>query len=257
MQQETGGGARRRMPVPHALLHRQDRLLPRERLADDAGEEARGGAVGLARPHADGRQADADAVEEAAPRIVGEQQLADRLLRAVAGERRVAELVADRRRKRRAEHGDRRGEHHARLVPVADFPDRLEQVARAVEVDAVAFLEVRLCFAGNDGRQVSSFSASPGMERSEMTALMPGPTFGATTSCATISLPFNCGRSFWPIMPAAPMTRIFIARASSSTTGGWQCARRRASPRISPTPRSGAPRACRWPARRSRSRRQR
>ena len=67
-----------------------------QRLADDVGEEARGRLVGLARPHADRRQADADAVEEAAPRIVGEQQLADRLLRAVAGQRRREELVADR-----------------------------------------------------------------------------------------------------------------------------------------------------------------
>ena len=48
-----------------------------QRLADDAGEEARRRLVGLARPHADGRQPDADAVEEAAPRIVGKDQLAD------------------------------------------------------------------------------------------------------------------------------------------------------------------------------------
>ena len=43
---------------------------PDQRLAQDAGEEARGRQVGLARADADGRQPDADAVEEAAPRIV-------------------------------------------------------------------------------------------------------------------------------------------------------------------------------------------
>ena len=51
---------------------------------------------GVARPHADGRQPDADAVEEALAGVVGEQQLADRLLRAVGRQRRVVELVVDR-----------------------------------------------------------------------------------------------------------------------------------------------------------------
>ena len=44
----------------------------------------------------DGRQPDADAVDEAAARVVGEQQLADRLLRAVGGQRREMEIVRDR-----------------------------------------------------------------------------------------------------------------------------------------------------------------
>ena len=82
------GGARRRVGVPHVLGDRQHRLLAVQRLADDAGEEARRRLVGLAGPHADRRQPDADAVEEAAPGVVGKQQFADRLLRAVAGERR-------------------------------------------------------------------------------------------------------------------------------------------------------------------------
>ena len=56
--------------------------------------------------------------------------------------------------KRRAEDGDRRGEDDARLVAVADLPDRLEQVARAVEVDAIALLEVGLGLAGDDRREV-------------------------------------------------------------------------------------------------------
>ena len=131
---------------------REDRLLPRERLAEDAGEEARGRGVRLARPDGDRRQADADAVDKALARIVGEQQLADRLLRAVARERRREILVADGFGERRAEHRDRRGEdelrHVGRLHPL--LPDRLEQEARAVEVDAVALVEVGLGLAGND-----------------------------------------------------------------------------------------------------------
>ena len=63
--------------------------------------------VRLARSHADGGQADADAVEDPAPAVVREQQLADRFLRAVARERRVQELVADRLGERRAEYRDR------------------------------------------------------------------------------------------------------------------------------------------------------
>ena len=65
------------------------------------------------------RQADADAVEKAAPRIVGQQQFADRLLRAVGGERRQMEFVGNGVGERRAEHRDRRGEDELRLVAVA------------------------------------------------------------------------------------------------------------------------------------------
>ena len=90
----------------------------------------------------DRRQADADAVEKAAPRVVGEQQFADRLLRAVGGERRQMEIVGDGVGKRRAEHRDRRGEHEFRLVAVADCADRFQQRAGAVEIDAVALLEI-------------------------------------------------------------------------------------------------------------------
>ena len=93
--EEAHGRARAGVPVAHALRDGQHRFLAGQRLAQDAGEEARGRLVRLAGPDADGRQADANAVEEAAARIVGEQKLADRLLRAVGGERRVEELVAD------------------------------------------------------------------------------------------------------------------------------------------------------------------
>ena len=75
-------------PVTHLVGHRQHRFLAVQRLANDVGEEARRRPVRLARPHADRRQANPDAVEEAATGVVREQQLADRLLRAVARQRR-------------------------------------------------------------------------------------------------------------------------------------------------------------------------
>ena len=62
----------------------------------------------------------------------------------------MEELVADRVGERRAEHRDRRGEDHPRLVAVAGLADRLEQLARAVEIDAVALLEIGLGFARDD-----------------------------------------------------------------------------------------------------------
>ena len=94
------------------------------------------------------------AVEEAAPRVVGKQELADRLLRAVARERGQEELVADRLRKGRTEHSDRGGEDDAGLVAVADLADRVEQVARAVEIDPVALVEIGLRLAGYDRSEV-------------------------------------------------------------------------------------------------------
>src|SRR5438552_278962 len=83
-----------------------------------------------------GGQPDADAVEKAAPAVIGEQEFADRLLRAVAGQRRGQKLVADGIRERRAEHGEGRGEDEAGRVTITDPAHGLEQVARAVEVDA-------------------------------------------------------------------------------------------------------------------------
>src|SRR3989449_9356043 len=104
MEQKADRRARRRMPMTHVLGNWQHGFLPVQGLADDPREKARSGPVGLSGPHADRRQADADAVEEAAARIVGEQPLRHRLLRAVACQRRAEEHVADRPGKRRAEH---------------------------------------------------------------------------------------------------------------------------------------------------------
>ncbi len=55
--------------------------------------------------------------------------------------------------KRRAEHRDRGGEDEAGLV-AADLPHRLEELARAVEIDAIALLEIALGLARDDGGEV-------------------------------------------------------------------------------------------------------
>src|SRR5215831_8308299 len=61
VNEEAHRGARACMGVHHRFRHRQHGFEARERLADDAGEESRRRFVGLARPHHDARQADADA----------------------------------------------------------------------------------------------------------------------------------------------------------------------------------------------------
>ena len=82
---------------------------------------------------------------------VGEQELADRLLRSVAGQWSGKKLVADLVRKRRAIDGDRGGEDQTRLVGAARqrllAPDRLEQSMSSADIDGVAFIEIRLRFA--------------------------------------------------------------------------------------------------------------
>src|SRR5262249_43305813 len=150
MDKEADRRTRRRVPVPNRLRRWQDRLLAGQRLAQDVGEEAGSRLVGQTGTDADGRQADADAVDEAAAGIVGEQQLVDRLLGAVAQQWRVEELVADRLRERRAEHRNRGGEDETRPIAVADLADGVEQHPGAVEIDAVALVEIELGLARDD-----------------------------------------------------------------------------------------------------------
>ena len=90
------------------LGDRQHGLLAGQRFAQDIGEEPRCRLIRLAGAHAYRRQPDADSIEKAAPRIIRKQQFADRLLRAVARERRREILIADRIGKRRAEYRNRR-----------------------------------------------------------------------------------------------------------------------------------------------------
>jgi hypothetical protein len=129
-------------------------LQPRQRLADDAGEKPGSRGVRLARPHHHAGQPYAHAFAEAAPGVVGEQQLSDRLLRAVGGKRREMEVIGNGVGKRRAEHRNRRSEDELRPVAVADGAHRFQKRARSVEVDAIAFFEIELRFTGDDAGEM-------------------------------------------------------------------------------------------------------
>ena len=139
-----------------SLRHRQHRLPADQRLAQDRGEEPRRGQVRLAGADADRRQPDADAVDEAAPAVVGQQQLVDRLLGAVAGPRGGGEVVRDRIGQRGAVDRYRGREHQPRGVAVGKVgaSDRLQQPAGAVEVHPVSLVEVRLRLAGHHRGQM-------------------------------------------------------------------------------------------------------
>ena len=148
-----------------ASVDRQHGFASRQRLADDPGEEARGRLVRQARANRDRRQANSDPVEKAAPRIIREQQFADRLLRAIARERRREELVADRFGKRRAENRDRRGEDEPRPIGAARgdvlAANRLEDHPGAVEIDGVALFKVRFSFARYDRGEQKDYVRTP------------------------------------------------------------------------------------------------
>ena len=62
----------------------------------------------------------------------------------------MEEFVADLFRERRAEHRDRGREHQPRLVAAAGVADGVDQVARSVEIDPVALVELGLGLAGDD-----------------------------------------------------------------------------------------------------------
>src|SRR5207247_2186330 len=145
-------GARARKPMPHILGYRKHGLLPGKRLAQDVGEEARGGLVRSSRAYADRRKAQADPVEKTAPAVVGEQQFGDRFLGSVAGQRRIDVVVGNPGREGRAEDGDGRRKHHPRLVGSIEAfgADGLEQLTAAVEIDPVAFVEIGLGLARDD-----------------------------------------------------------------------------------------------------------
>src|SRR5439155_1203196 len=74
--------------------HRADRLHARKRLADDPGEERRRRPVRPARPHGDRHEPRGAAVDVALARVIGDEVLADELLRAVRGLRRGQRRVA-------------------------------------------------------------------------------------------------------------------------------------------------------------------
>jgi hypothetical protein len=73
-------------------------------------------------------------------------EAADRLLSAVAGERRLLEVLRNGIRKRRAVDSNRGSEDQTRVVTVGGVrrPNGFEQCPGAVEVYLVTLLEVRL-----------------------------------------------------------------------------------------------------------------
>ena len=138
--------------MAHGGRHRQAGRLAVQGLPDDPGEETRRRGVGPPRTNGDGGQANADAVDQAPPGVVGQQQLAHRLLGPVRRERGEVEVVVDDRGERRPEHGDRRAEHHP--GPARGRSQGVEQVAGAVEVDPVALGRVGLGLARHHAGQV-------------------------------------------------------------------------------------------------------
>ena len=83
------------MRMSHLARHGEVCLFARQWLTNDCGEETGGGGVRQAWADGDGWQADADTIEEAASRVVGEQRLSDQFLSAIRGQRGQVEVVAD------------------------------------------------------------------------------------------------------------------------------------------------------------------
>ena len=132
---EAFDGARcRRQRMRDVGRDRADRLDASERLAHDPREERRRGAVRAARAHGHRHQSRRAAVDKALPRIVGDQVLANQLVRSIRGLGRRQRVVADERRQRQrrvgAEHRDRAREHEAldcgaaRTLPDRNLPFR-------------------------------------------------------------------------------------------------------------------------------------
>jgi len=125
-----------------AVRDGDDGLLAVHGLADHAGQEGGRGGRGRAGPHGDGREAQREARDEPAARVLVDQGLADELLRAVRGLRRRGDAVVDDLGQRLPVDG------LARRVDDPDAGDdpaqRVQQAARGVDVDAHAQLEVGL-----------------------------------------------------------------------------------------------------------------
>jgi hypothetical protein len=66
------------------------------------------------------------------------------------------ENIVDRVGKRCAEHRNGGGEHQARPIAIPHMADRLQQQPRAIQVDAIPFVEIGLGLTGNDGGQVEN-----------------------------------------------------------------------------------------------------
>src|SRR4051794_29825186 len=126
MEKKTYRCTRACKPMAHVLRDRQNRFLPRQRLAQDIREEAGCGLVRRSRPDANRRQPQADSIEESTAAVIGEKKLAYRLLSAVARERRIGVVVGNLARKGGSVNGNRRGEDEPRPVGWTFQPDGFE-----------------------------------------------------------------------------------------------------------------------------------
>src|SRR5262249_20436851 len=77
MDKKAHRGARACVRVTDSVRNRQQGLMAGQRFPDDAREETGCRLIGLSRPHADGRQPDADAFEKTSARVVCKQQFTD------------------------------------------------------------------------------------------------------------------------------------------------------------------------------------
>src|SRR6185437_14269302 len=152
VNQETYGGTRAREPGPHVLIHGKHRLLAIQWLPQNAGIEARGCAIRFTWSNADCRQPDTHPVNESATAVVGQQQLNHGFLSAVARKRGRHEGIRNRLGKGAAKH--RQGGSKHQSGDMALLANRFEQRARAVEVDTVTFVEIRLSLTRNNGGEV-------------------------------------------------------------------------------------------------------
>ena len=144
----------RRRGDPQARIerHRTDALDAGERLADDAAHETRHRRVRSARAHRHGGQAARDAVDEAAPGGLEDEQFRDGFRRAVGGRRTQRVILGHYRGQGAAEHGNRAREHESRWT--RGSPARVEQRLRAADVDRHGEVGFCLGLATQDGGQV-------------------------------------------------------------------------------------------------------
>ena len=112
--------------------------------------------VGEAGPDTDGRQTERQPIEKTATGIVLQQQLADGLLGAIAGQRCGEKTIVNLIGHRRTEDSNRRREDETRAITVrlGKLAYRVEQVTGSLQVDPIALVEVLFGLARHHGRQM-------------------------------------------------------------------------------------------------------
>src|ERR1041384_7301934 len=107
MEQKAYRRSRTGKPMADILRDRQNRFLPRQRLAQNIREEARSGPVRRARSDANRWQPQGNPVEESTATVIGEKKLAYCFLGPVARERLSDVVIGNCARQRGAVNGDR------------------------------------------------------------------------------------------------------------------------------------------------------